>query len=327
MQRKISATRRRILAACAALPALSFAQPSSTFPTKPIRFIVPWGAGSGPDTSSRLFCGELSKHLGQQVVVENKPGAGSTIGTAIIAKAPPDGYTIGHVGIGTAISNSVIANLPYELVRDCEMLVMMIFNPNLLAVRLGLPVNSVQELIALAKAKPGGLMYGSPGNGSSLHLGMELFKFMTGTQMVHVPYKDAQQAVTGLIGGQIDLLFDNMSSIAQHVRGGRIRGLAVTTPKRSPAFPELPTIAEAGVPGFEMMPWAGVAGPRGIPKDVVAILNGAMNKVLATDTVRERFQSMGSEAVGGTPEQFAAFVAKETTKWAEVVKRVGVRVD
>jgi tripartite-type tricarboxylate transporter receptor subunit TctC len=327
MQRKISATRRRILAACAALPALSFAQPSSTFPTKPIRFIVPWGAGSGPDTSSRLFCGELSKHLGQQVVVENKPGAGSTIGTAIIAKAPPDGYTIGHVGIGTAISNSVIANLPYELVRDCEMLVMMIFNPNLLAVRLGLPVNSVQELIALAKAKPGGLMYGSPGNGSSLHLGMELFKFMTGTQMVHVPYKDAQQAVTGLIGGQIDLLFDNMSSIAQHVRGGRIRGLAVTTPKRSPAFPELPTIAEAGVPGFEMMPWAGVAGPRGIPKDVVAILNGAMNKVLATDTVRERFQSMGSEAVGGTPEQFAAFVAKETTMWAEVVKRVGVRVD
>jgi tripartite-type tricarboxylate transporter receptor subunit TctC len=327
MQRKISATRRRILAACAALPALSFAQSSSAFPTKPIRFIVPWGAGSGPDTSSRLFCGELSKHLGQQVVVENKPGAGSTIGTAIIAKAPPDGYTIGHVGIGTAISNSVIANLPYELVRDCEMLVMMIFNPNLLAVRLGLPVNSVQELIALAKAKPGGLMYGSPGNGSSLHLGMELFKFMTGTQMVHVPYKDAQQAVTGLIGGQIDLLFDNMSSIAQHVRGGRIRGLAVTTPKRSPAFPELPTIAEAGVPGFEMMPWAGVAGPRGIPKDVVAILNGAMNKVLATDTVRERFQSMGSEAVGGTPEQFAAFVAKETTKWAEVVKRVGVRVD
>jgi tripartite-type tricarboxylate transporter receptor subunit TctC len=327
MQRKISATRRRILAACAALPALSFAQPSSTFPTKPIRFIVPWGAGSGPDTSSRLFCGELSKHLGQQVVVENKPGAGSTIGTAIIAKAPPDGYTIGHVGIGTAISNSVIANLPYELVRDCEMLVMMIFNPNLLAVRLGLPVNSVQELIALAKAKPGGLMYGSPGNGSSLHLGMELFKFMTGTQMVHVPYKDAQQAVTGLIGGQIDLLFDNMSSIAQHVRGGRIRGLAVTTPKRSPAFPELPTLAEAGVPGFEMMPWAGVAGPRGIPKDVVATLNGAMNKVLATDTVRERFQSMGSEAVGGTPEQFAAFVAKETTKWAEVVKRVGVRVD
>jgi tripartite-type tricarboxylate transporter receptor subunit TctC len=327
MQRKISATRRRILAACAALPALSFAQQSSTFPTKPIRFIVPWGAGSGPDTSSRLFCGELSKHLGQQVVVENKPGAGSTIGTAIITKAPPDGYTIGHVGIGTAISNSVIANLPYELVRDCEMLVMMIFNPNLLAVRLGLPVNSVQELIALAKAKPGGLMYGSPGNGSSLHLGMELFKFMTGTQMVHVPYKDAQQAVTGLIGGQIDLLFDNMSSIAQHVRGGRIRGLAVTTPKRSPAFPELPTIAEAGVPGFEMMPWAGVAGPRGIPKDVVATLNGAMNKVLATDTVRERFQSMGSEAVGGTPEQFAAFVAKETTKWAEVVKRVGVRVD
>lgn len=327
MQPPISLLRRRLLAAGVALPALSFAQSSSGFPTKPIRFIVPWGAGSGPDTSSRLFCGELSKHLGQQVVVENKPGAGSTIGTALIAKAPPDGYTIGHVGIGTAISNSVIANLPYELTRDCEMLVMMIFNPNLLAVRLALPVNSVQELIALAKAKPGGLMYGSPGNGSSLHLGMELFKFMTGTQMVHVPYKDAQQAVTGLIAGQIDLLFDNMSSIAQHVRGGRIRGLAVTTPKRSPAFPELPTIAEAGVPGFEMMPWAGVAGPRGIPKEVVATLNAAMNKVLATDSIRERFQSMGSEAVGGTPEQFASFVAKETTKWAEVVKRVGVRVD
>ena len=297
------------------------------YPSKPIRFIVPWGAGSAPDIGSRILTTELSKRLGQPIVVDDRPGAGGTVGTALLAKAVPDGYTIGHLSIGATISSSLIPNVSYDLNKDFEMLMQHLFSVNILAVRPTLPVNSVQELIAYAKSKPGKLLYGSFGNGSSSHLSMELFKFMSGTQMVHVPFKDAAQAITGLTGGQVDTMFDNMGSILPHVKSGRVRGLAVTGPTRSAAIPELPTVSEAGVPGFEVTVWAGVAGPRGLPKDVVAKLNTELNKSLEAQSLRDRFAALGFEPVGGTPEEFAAFVRKETERWAQVVKRVGARVD
>src|SRR6266571_3174000 len=298
---------RRLLLALALIALLLGFAPTSAFaqyPTKPIRFIVPWGPGSGPDVTSRIVATELSARLGQPIVIDNRPGAGGTVGMALIARAAPDGYTVGPGNIGRTLVSA-----------------------NVLAVRLSLPVKSVQELIVYAKNNPGKLLYGSPGNGTSPHVGMELFKLMTGAQMVHVPYKDAQQAITGLVAGQVDLLFDNMPAIVPHVRAGRVRGLAVTGPKRSPAVPELPTVAEAGVTGFEVITWAGVIGPRGIPKDIVARLNAEINSALMSPALKEKFAGLGLEPAGGTPEEFDTFMKKEAAKWADVVKRAGVRVD
>ena len=316
-----------VLTLIAVLLGFASATALAQYPSKPIRFIVPWGAGSGPDVSSRIIAAELSTRLGQQIVIDNRPGAGGTIGMAIIARAAPDGYTIGPGNIGQTISYSVIPNVPYDLNKDFQSIGQTLVSANVLAVRLSLPVRSVQELIAYAKSNPGKLLYGSPGNGSSLHVGMELFKLMTGTQMVHVPFRDAQQAITGLVGGQVDLQFENLGAIVPHVKAGRVRGLAVTGPKRSPAVPELPTVAEAGVTGFEVITWAGVIGPSGVPKDIVAKLNAEINNALMSPALKERFAGLGLEPVGGTPEQFDALVKKEAVKWADVVKRAGVRVD
>jgi tripartite-type tricarboxylate transporter receptor subunit TctC len=316
-----------VLTLIAVLLGFASATALAQYPSKPIRFIVPWGAGSGPDVSSRIIAAELSTRLGQQIVIDNRPGAGGTIGMAIIARAAPDGYTIGPGNIGQTISYSVIPNVPYDLNKDFQSIGQTLVSANVLAVRLSLPVRSVQELIAYAKNNPGKLLYGSPGNGSSLHVGMELFKLMTGTQMVHVPFRDAQQAITGLVGGQVDLQFENLGAIVPHVKAGRVRGLAVTGPKRSPAVPELPTVAEAGVTGFEVITWAGVIGPSGVPKDIVAKLNAEINNALMSPALKERFAGLGLEPVGGTPEQFDALVKKEAVKWADVVKRAGVRVD
>jgi tripartite-type tricarboxylate transporter receptor subunit TctC len=307
--------------------ALMPATRAAEFPARPIRFIVPWGPGSGPDTTSRILAAELSNQLGQQVVIENRPGAGGSVGMTTIARAVPDGYTVGHGSIGTTISYSVIPRVTYDLNKDFQPIGQMLFGANVLAVRLSLPVGSVQELIAYAKDNPGKLLYGSPGNGSSLHVGMELFKLMTGTQMVHVPFRDAQQAITGLIGGQVDLQFENTGAIVPHIRAGRVRGLAVSSPQRSPALPELPTVAEAGVTGFEVVTWSGVVGPSGVPKDIVAKLNAELNRALAAPALKEKFSALGYEPVGGTPEQFDALIKKETLRWAEVVRRVGAKVD
>lgn len=316
-----------VLTLIAALLGFASATALAQYPSKPIRFIVPWGAGSGPDVSSRIIAAELSTRLGQQIVIDNRPGAGGTIGMAIIARAAPDGYTIGPGNIGQTISYSVIPNIPYDLNKDFQSIGQTLVSANVLAVRLSLPVRSVQELIAYAKSNPGKLLYGSPGNGSSLHVGMELFKLMTGTQMVHVPFRDAQQAIIGLVGGQVDLQFENLGAIVPHVKAGRVRGLAVTGPKRSPAVPELPTVAEAGVTGFEVITWAGVVGPSGISKDIVVKLNAEINNALMSPALKERFAGLGLEPVGGTPEQFDALIKKEAVKWADVVKRAGVRVD
>ncbi len=300
---------------------------AAEYPIKPIRFIVPWGPGSGPDVTSRIVGAEMSAALGQPIIIENRAGAGGSVGLAAIAKSAPDGYTIGHGSIGTTISYSVIPNVPYDLKKDFTAIGQLLYGANVLVVRLSLPVKSVQELIAYAKANPDKLLYASPGNGSSLHLSMEIFKLMTGTQMQHVPFKDAQQAVAGVIAGQVDLQFENTGAIVPHVKSGRVRALAISTAQRSPALPELPTVAEAGVAGFEVTTWSGFVGPAGLPKEVVAKLNAELNRALSLPSVIERFASFGYETAKTTPEQFDALIQKEAARWSSVVKRVGARVD
>ncbi len=301
---------------------------AAAFPERPLRYIMGSAAGGGPDVAARIVMAELGRQIGQQVVVENRPGGSGTIGTELIARATPDGYTIGHGNIQTlAISRSVLPTLPYNIDQDLQPVVHMYGTPNLLAVTLSIPVQSVQELIGYARKNPDKLLYASTGSGSSVHVGMELFKLLTGTQMVHVPFKAAVVAITDLTAGRVHLMADNINSIGPHVKAGRLRGLAVTTGKRVAAFSELPTVAEAGVPGFEVSAWAGLIVPAGVPKAIVFRLNAEVNKVLSAPAVREKLPELGLEIVGGTPEQFVAHIKQEVAKWADVVKRSGAKVD
>lgn len=313
----------------AILLAIAFAANAAAaeYPARPIRFIVPYGGGSGPDITARLFATELSKQIGQQIVVDNRPGASGSIGTEMIARAAPDGYTIGFGGISTfAINPSVLAKLPYDPDKDLLKVVQTYFNPGVLAVTLSLPVNSVKDLIDYGKNNPGKLSFGSSGNGTSSHLSGELLNIMTGTQMVHVPYKTPEQGITDTIGGRLPVMFNNIGPMLPHVKAGRIRGLGVTGLKRSPAIPELPAIAET-VPGFEVIVWGGVVLPAGAPKAIVARLNAEINKVLALPALKEKYATIGYELVGGTPQQFDAFVKSEIAKWADVVRRSGAKLN
>ncbi|HEX3170205.1 MAG TPA: tripartite tricarboxylate transporter substrate binding protein [Burkholderiales bacterium] len=312
----------------AAVLLLAVAPVSAAFPDRPLRYVMGSAAGGGPDVASRVIMAELSRQTGQQVIVENRPGASGVLGMEVIARATPDGYTLGHGNINTmAINRSVLGKLPYDPDRDLQAVVLMYNSPNLLAVTLTLPVKTVQELIEYAKKNPDKLPFASTGNGSSVHVGMELFKLMTGTQMVHVPYKAATVAITDLTAGRVQLMADNIQSIGSHVKAGRLRGLAVTSGRRVPAFSDLPTVAEAGVPGFDVSAWAGAIVPAGVPKAIIARLNAELNKALATPSVRDKLPEMGLEIVGGTPEQYAAHIKSEAVKWADVVKRSGAKVD
>jgi tripartite-type tricarboxylate transporter receptor subunit TctC len=285
-------------------------------------------AGGGPDIAARIVMAQLGRQLGQQVVVDNRPGASGTIGTDAIAKATPDGYTIGHGNIQTlAIVRSIMPRMPYNVDRELQPVVHMYGTPNLLAVTLSLPVNSVQDLIAYAKKNPDQLSFASTGSGSSIHVGMELFKLMTGTRMLHVPFKAAVIAITDLTAGRVQVMADNINSIGPHVKAGRLRGLAVTSAQRVPAFAELPTVAEAGVPGFDVAAWAGVIVPAGVPKAIVAKLNAELNKALAAPAVADKLPELGLVVAGGTPEQFAAHIRKETARWADVVMRSGAKLE
>jgi tripartite-type tricarboxylate transporter receptor subunit TctC len=301
---------------------------AAQYPARPIRLIVPSAAGSAADVNARLLVAELVRQMGQQIVVDNRPGAAGSIGMELIARAVPDGYTIGYgTSAGLAINRSLLARLPYDPEKDLQMVALMGYQANLLAVAPSLPIKSVKELIAYARNNPGKLSYGSAGIGTPAHLGMEMFKFMTGTQMVHVPYKAGQQAIAEMIAGQVQLLFDNFGAIVPHVKAGRVRGLGVTSKKRSPALPDLPTIDEAGVPGFELTAWGGVVVPAGVPKSTVGRLNAEVNRALASPSLKEKVSLFGYEVAGGTPEQFDAFVKKEAARWADVIKRTGVKVD
>jgi len=307
---------------------LAVAPAAAAFPDRPLRYVMGSAAGGGPDVASRVIMAELSRQTGQQVIVENRPGASGVLGMEVVARATPDGYTLGHGNINTmAINRSVLGKLPYDPDRDLQAVVLMYNSPNLLAVTLTLPVKTVQELIEYAKKNPDKLTFASTGNGSSVHVGMELFKLMTGTQMVHVPYKAATVAITDLTAGRVQLMADNIQSIGSHVKAGRLRGLAVTSGRRVPAFSDLPTVAEAGVPGFDVSAWAGAIVPAGVPKAIIARLNAELNKALATPSVRDKLPEMGLEIVGGTPEQYAAHIKSEAVKWADVVKRSGAKVD
>jgi len=300
---------------------------AAEYPARPIRFIVPSAPGGTPDIIARVLASELGKQMGQQIVVDNRAGAGGAIGMQMLAKAAPDGYTIGYAPISALAINPNLTRLPYDSDKDLQMVAQLVFGLHLLTVTPSLPVRSVQELIDYAKNNPGKLSYGSSGNGSTQHVGMEMFKLMSGTQMVHVPYKAIQQAITEVIGGSVHVVFDNLASMGPHVRAGRVRALGVTSLKRTPAFPELPTISEAGVPGFEVTTWSGVVVPAGVPQALIARLNAEINKALASPLAKEKLAGSGYELVGGTPEQFTELVRKETAKWADVIKRTGAKVD
>lgn len=297
------------------------------YPARPIRMIVPSAPGGLPDIQARLMANELGKQLEQQVVVENRPGASGIIGFELIARAAPDGHTIGYASFLIATNPSMFAKLPYDTAKDFRMVMHQVSALNILAVSPSLPVGSVQELIKHARANPDRLSYGISAFGASNHLSIELFKIMTETRLVPVSYKAIQQAISDAIAGQIHVVCDNMGSILPHVKAGRMRGLGVTALKRSPAAPDLPTVAESGLPGYEITPWSGYVVPARVSRDIVLRLNAELNKALFSPAVSERMAAIGSMPMGGTPEQFAEHVRRETAKWALVIKTAGIRPD
>ena len=301
---------------------------AAAYPEKPIRFIVPSAPGGSPDVLMRILLAEMSKQMGVAFVVENKPGASYVIGTMDIVRAPADGYTLGYGNIVSLATNlSLLDKVPYDIERDLSLISNCVRVYNMLAVNNNLPVRTVPELIAYAKRNPGRLAMGSGGNGTTGHLGGELFKAMTGTFIVHIPYRGSAQAINDLVGGQLQLMFDNVPSIGPHVKSGRVRGIAVSGPRRSPVFPDIPTVAEAGVPGYETIAWGGIIGPANLPKEIVARLLSEIRAAYASPAVQERYRNLDTEIDGGTPEQFLALVRSEVPKWTAVVKRSGAKVD
>lgn len=324
-------TRRTLLAAALATAALGAAPVTAfaqAYPAKPITIIVPFSAGGTTDILARVIGLYMGKDLGQTVVVDNRAGAGGNIGGQAAARAPADGYTLFMGTVGThAINQSLYKKMPFDPIKDFAPLSRVAMVPNLLVANPSQPFKSVKEMIAYAKANPGKLNFGSSGNGSSIHLSGELFKQMAGVDMQHVPYRGSAPAVADLMGGQISVMFDNMPSAIPHVKAGKFRALAVTTAKRSPALPDVPTIAEAGVPGYEATSWFGLLAPASTPAPVVAKLNASILKALADPAVKKKLAEQGAEAHGEKPEQFAAFIASETTKWGAVVKASGASLD
>jgi tripartite-type tricarboxylate transporter receptor subunit TctC len=300
---------------------------SAEYPDHPIRFIVPQAAGSATDNVARILASVISPELGQPVIVDDRPGGALTLGLDLVAKSAPDGYTIGMGPIGAlAITRHMVAKLPYDIERDFQPIALVARGHLLLAVSPQLPVTSVAELIAYAKANPGKLTNASSSNGSPGHVGGELFKFMTGTQIVHVPYRGGAAAITDLIAGHVDLMFESLQSIAPQARAGTVRALGVSGATRSPAFPDLPTIGET-VPGYLAPTWTGVIAPAGVPRPIVDKLNAAINKALLSDSFKEKFKAIGDEPAGGTPEEFAATIKTDSAKWSDVIKRAGVALE
>ena len=298
------------------------------YPERPIRFIVPQAAGSATDTVARILAAELGPELGTTVAVDDRPGAALTLGLDLVAKSTPDGYTIGMGPIGAlAITRHMVAKLPYVIERDFQPIALVLRGHLLLAVSPSLPVKSVRELIDYAKANPGKLLNASSSNGSPGHVGGELFKYMTGTDIVHVPYKGGASAIQDLIAGRVQVMFESLNSIAPFAHAGTVRALAVGSDHRSAAFPELPTIAEAGVPGYEAGTWTGVIAPAGVPKPIVDKLNAAINRAVNSPTFKARYAKIGDEPGGGTPEEFAALIKSDSAKWADVVKRSGAKIE
>jgi tripartite-type tricarboxylate transporter receptor subunit TctC len=289
---------------------------------------VPQAPGSATDNIARLVAPGLSKELGQPVVVDNRPGGALTIGIDAVAKSAPDGYTIGMGPVGAlAITRHMVEKLPYDIERDLQPVALITTGYMLLAASPKAPFSNVRELIEYAKRNPGKLSNASSSNGSPGHVSGELFKYMTGTDIVHVPYKGGAQAITDLISGNVQLMFESTNSIAPHVQAGRVRALAVTGAQRAQSLPEVPTLMEAGVPGYEVTAWTGVIAPAGLPRPILDRLNAAVNAAIVEPHTKERLAQLGSESGGGTPEDYGALIRRDSAKWAEVIKRSGAKID
>src|SRR5688572_379738 len=319
----LSRTRLLAFVVVAVCPALAAAQ---AFPQKAIRFVVPFPPGGATDGLARILGEKMSEAWAQPVVIDNRPGAGGNIAAELVAKAPADGHTIIVVGLSHAANLSLYSRLGYDPVKDFAPVTQAVSIDTFLVVHPSVPIKSVKELIALAKAKPGTLNYASGGNGSSPHMAMELFRSLTKIDIVHVPYKGTQ-SVIGLLGGEAALLFENLISVGAHVKSGKMRALAVGGTKRSSAMPDVPTIAQAGVPGYNMVLWFGVLAPGGTPKPVVAALQREIAGILKMPDVKTRLAAQGAEPIGSTPEEFEAFIKAEIVKWAKVVKDARLKVD
>src|SRR5665647_829891 len=307
---------------------MASAASAADYPDHPIRLIVPQAAGSATDNAARLLGAVLTQELGQQIVVDDRPGGALTLGLDLVAKSPPDGYTLGMGPIGAlAITRHMVKKLPYDIERDFQPIALVTRGHLLLAVSPKLPFKSVKELIDYAKKNPGKLSNASSSNGSPGHVGAELFKYMTGTKIVHIPYRGGALAIQDLIAGRVDIMFESLQSIAPTAHAGLVRGLAVSGTTRSPSFPDLPTIAEAGVPGYAAPTWTGVIAPAGVPRPIVDKLNAAINKALTSPAFLEKFAKTGDEPGGGTPEDFAATIKADSAKWADVITRSGIKIE
>ncbi len=310
---------------CALYGATAIAQ--STYPSRPARMLVGFTPGGGVDINARLAASKLSEYLGQQFVVENRPGAGTNIANEFVAKAAPDGYTLLFNSPAVAINMSLYKNPPYDALRDFTGVSVFSESTNILVVPAALPVKSVQELVALAREKPGALNYSSAGAGSTQHLAGDLFKLRTGTSIVHVPYKGSAPSLTALIAGDVQLSFVNPVAIGQHIKSGRLRALGVAGAKRTALLPDLPTIKEAGVEGVEVPLWFGLLAPAATPQDIVHVLAAAVKKGAHSPDMQKKLLDQGAEPVGNTPEEFSAMLKEEVARWAEVVKTSGARAE
>ncbi len=313
-----------VVAAACDLPSAAHAQ---AYPSKPIRIVVPFPPGGTSDILARALGQKLTEEWGQQIVVDNRAGAGANIGAEVAAKAPPDGYTLFVMSTAHTINPSLYAKLAYDPVRDFAPITMLVATSQVLAVHPSVPVKTVREFIAYAKKRPGELNYSSAGSGTQPHLSGELFKTMTGIHIVHIPYKGAPPAMTDLLAGQVALTFATAPSAVPYVKSGRLVALGVSTAKRIAALPDVPTIAEAGVKGYEAAGWNGLAGPAGMPAPIVEKLNGAFVKILRMPTVASYLSGQGADPDPGTAAEFAAYIKSEIVKWAKVVKASGARVD
>ena len=321
---------RRFLFAVLALAALAVASGPAlaAWPDKPIRLIVPSAPGGAPDALMRALGQQLSLQLGVPVVIDNKPGGSYVIGTLDLVKSAPDGYTLAYGNIVSLATNkSLLPSVPYDIDKDLTLVSNALRLSNLMVVNNELPVRTVPELIAYAKKNPGKLAYASDGNGTTAHLGVELFKAMAGIHMLHGPYRAATTAVTDLIGGGIQLMMVNTPVSGPLAQAGKVRAIGISSPQRLPAYPDIPTIAESGLAGFEVTAWGGIIGPANLPRDIVNRLNAEIRIALASAAVRERFKTLGAEASPSTPEEFLELSRRETVKWAKIVKFSGARID
>jgi tripartite-type tricarboxylate transporter receptor subunit TctC len=319
---------RRLQLICVVIACTFAGAARAQYPNHPIRLVVPQAAGSASDTVARVFAAALGNDVGRQVVVDDRPGGALTVGLDIVAKSPPDGYTLCMAPIGAlTMAPHLVAHAPFDIARDFQPIAVVEYSQLLLAVSPKTPFKSVDELVAYARNNPGKLLNASSSNGSPGHVAAELFKFMTGTNIVHVPYKGGAPAINDLIAGRVQVMFEALNSIAPFAKSGQVRALAVSGDHRSPAFPDLPTIAEAGVPGYSAPGWVGVIAPAGVPRPIVDQLNAATNRAIQSPAFVKWNTATGNEPGGGTPQEFAALIASDSKKWGEVIKRAGIRLE